>query len=247
MKDSLSFFVQNQENDQEEFMELERYVVGPVGTNCYVLYHPAQHDCIVVDPGESGVAIGKRLLEKGYCPRAILLTHGHFDHVSGVFDLQTFVAEHYEEFDLPGDPGEGHTHVLPAYILDKEKETLQDASINLSYGMGGAPRDFSSVIDEYVTDGQELSIMGCKIKVIGTPGHTPGGCCYYLPVENYLFSGDTLFCQSVGRTDFPGGSTAQIVRSIREKLLVLPDHTRVYPGHDSETTIGYEKEYNPYA
>ncbi|MCR4733311.1 MAG: MBL fold metallo-hydrolase [Lachnospiraceae bacterium] len=226
-------------------MELERYVVGPVGTNCYVLFHPAEHDCIVVDPGDSGFAIGKHLLEKGYRPRAILLTHGHFDHVSGVEQLQNFVQAHREEFDLPKE--EGHKHVLPAYILDREEATLKDPAINLSGGMGGSPRDYSSIVDTYVTDGQELFIMGLKIRVIATPGHTPGGCCYYIPLENYLFSGDTLFCQSVGRTDFPGGSTAQIVRSIREKLLVLPDHTRVYPGHESETTIGFEKEYNPYA
>ena len=226
-------------------MELERYVVGPVGTNCYVLFHPAEHDCIVVDPGDSGFALGKHLLEKGYRPRAILLTHGHFDHVSGVEQLQNFVQAHREEFDLPKE--EGHKHVLPAYILDREEATLKDPTINLSGGMGGSPRDYSSIVDTYVTDGQELFIMGLKIRVIATPGHTPGGCCYYIPLENYLFSGDTLFCQSVGRTDFPGGSTAQIVRSIREKLLVLPDHTRVYPGHESETTIGFEKEYNPYA
>ncbi len=226
-------------------MELERYVVGPVGTNCYVLFHPAEHDCIVVDPGDSGFALGKHLLEKGYRPRAILLTHGHFDHVSGVEQLQNFVQAHREEFDLPKE--EGHKHVLSAYILDREEATLKDPAINLSGGMGGSPRDYSSIVDTYVTDGQELFIMGLKIRVIATPGHTPGGCCYYIPLENYLFSGDTLFCQSVGRTDFPGGSTAQIVRSIREKLLVLPDHTRVYPGHESETTIGFEKEYNPYA
>lgn len=228
-------------------MELERIVVGPIATNCYILYHPTSRDCIVVDPGDSGAAIGEHMVKRGYHPKAILLTHGHFDHVEGVAALQEYANDHAKELELEESDGESHTHRLPAYILKEEEKTLKDPSVNLSYGMGREAKDYSSVVDHYVRDGEELSIMGIKIKVIATPGHTPGGCCFYMPRENFLFSGDTLFCQSVGRTDFPGGSMSQIVQSIRSKLLVLPDHTRVYPGHESETTIGLEKEYNPYA
>lgn len=100
--------------------------------------------------------------------------------------------------------------------------------------------------DVYVKEGQILQLAGMEIKVLHTPGHTPGGCCYYLEEEHVLFSGDTLFCQSVGRTDFPGGSMSQIVRSIKKKLLSLPDEVKVYPGHMDLTTIGMEREQNPF-
>ena len=99
---------------------------------------------------------------------------------------------------------------------------------------------------EYLKDGQAITIAGFEIHVIHTPGHTAGGCCYYIPAENVLISGDTLFHASIGRTDLPTGSSSQLVRSVREKLLVLPEETRVYPGHMEETTIGYEKKYNPF-
>ena len=100
--------------------------------------------------------------------------------------------------------------------------------------------------DIYVKDGELLNLAGTQIKVLHTPGHTEGGCCYYLEKEQVLFSGDTLFCQSVGRTDFPGGSMAKIVRSIKEKLLALPDQVNVYPGHMDFTTIGMERAQNPF-
>ena len=110
--------------------------------------------------------------------------------------------------------------------------------------MGGKEESYHA--DEYVKDEQELDLAGFHIRVFHTPGHTEGGCCYYLPYEDVLFSGDTLFAQSVGRTDFPGGSMSQIVRSIKEKLMVLPEHTTVYPGHNDVTSIESERMYNPY-
>ena len=100
--------------------------------------------------------------------------------------------------------------------------------------------------DIYLKDEQELDLAGFHIRVLPTPGHTPGGCCYYFPYENVVFSGDTLFCTSVGRTDFPGGSMSDIIRSIKEKLMTLPDRTTVYPGHNDVTTIENERMYNPY-
>jgi glyoxylase-like metal-dependent hydrolase (beta-lactamase superfamily II) len=100
--------------------------------------------------------------------------------------------------------------------------------------------------DVLIEDGQEIEAAGMRFQVFHTPGHTPGGCCYYRKEDKVLFSGDTLFCCSVGRTDFPGGSMSQIVRSVQEKLLTLPEDVTVYPGHGEETTIGYERKYNPY-
>ena len=100
--------------------------------------------------------------------------------------------------------------------------------------------------DEYLKDGQEIEVAGMTLQVIATPGHTGGSCCYYLKEAGFLLSGDTLFQESVGRTDFPTGSMSSLVRSIKEKLFVLPDEVKVYPGHGGATTIGYEKENNPF-
>lgn len=110
--------------------------------------------------------------------------------------------------------------------------------------MMGRPEVYSA--DYFLKDGEEVELAGMKIRVLHTPGHTAGGACYYLPKEMALFSGDTLFCESVGRTDFPGGSASTLIRSIREKLMPLPDFIKVYPGHNEITTIGNERGYNPY-
>ena len=157
-------------------------------------------------------------------PQAILLTHGHFDHIMGLDGVLS---------DFP----------IPVYAQEEEEILLKDASYNASVSYGPA-YTFSGA--SYIKDGQILELAGMTIRVIHTPGHTIGGCCYYIESENVLFSGDTLFHDSVGRTDFPTGSQSQLVRSIREKLLGLPEETVVCPGHMSETTIGHEKKYNPF-
>lgn len=213
-------------------MQMIHYVVGPIATNCYTLVND-DNQGIVIDPGASGDKIGEHLAEKGVTPAAILLTHGHFDHVSGVEDLVSFYQD------------KGVT--IPVYILKDELPTLKDPQINLSGVMSWAPKDFSGLITDTFTADEEKEIAGFRLQVIPTPGHTPGGCSYYFPDEGILFSGDTLFYGSAGRTDFEGGSTSALIHSIRERLLTLPDETKVYPGHDSETTIGFEKVNNPYA
>ena len=133
---------------------------------------------------------------------------------------------------------------IPVCILKEDAELLQTPGLNcaeqflrMSYGISA---------DELLIDGQKLPYLDGKIKVIATPGHTAGSCCYYAEAENILFSGDTLFQESVGRTDLPTGKASQISISIREKLFVLPDNTLVLSGHGMETTIGEEKEHNPY-
>ena len=157
-------------------------------------------------------------------PLAVLLTHGHFDHIMGLDGL-------LREYDIP------------VYAFESEKEVLNSARLNLSAMMAGT-YTFSDA--RYVKDGQILDIGGVQIRVIHTPGHTSGGCCYYIEKEGILFSGDTLFHTSIGRTDFPTGSSSQLVRSVKERLFDLPDETKVYPGHMEETSIGYEKKYNPF-
>ena len=129
-----------------------------------------------------------------------------------------------------------HCHAL-------EKRLCEDTEANLSADYG-LPCQVQP--DRFLEDGEVIRQDGLEIQVLSTPGHTEGSCCYYLPKEQVLFSGDTLFAQSVGRTDLPTGSTEKLMQSIREKLLVLPEETRVYPGHMDTTTIGYEKRVNPF-
>ena len=132
---------------------------------------------------------------------------------------------------------------IPVYALENEKDILNSGRLNLS-AMMGTEYTFSGA--RYVKDGQILDLGGMQVRVIHTPGHTSGGCCYYIEKEGVLFSGDTLFHASIGRTDFPTGSSSRLVRSVKERLFELPDETKVYPGHMDETSIGYEKKYNPF-
>lgn len=206
-------------------MKIGNVVLGPVGTNCYIVSNEVTKECFVVDPAACPQGFVDHIRNTGLIVKAVLLTHGHFDHIMG---LGGFLRE------FP----------VPVYAHEAEKELLEDAQLNSSAFMGGQSYTFSGA--EYVKDGQELDIAGMKIRVIYTPGHTIGGCCYYIEKEAVLFSGDTLFHASVGRTDLPTGSMGQLVRSIKEKLFVLPDETEVYPGHMEETSIGYEKKYNPF-
>ena len=160
----------------------------------------------------------------GAKPVGILLTHGHFDHIMAV---QAVKAEYQ----------------IPVYACRQEEEMLREPSINMTvhYGQG-----CSIVPDVFLEDLDVIRLAGFSVQMIHTPGHTKGSCCYYLKDEGVLFSGDTVFYGSVGRTDFPGGSTAEIVRSLHKLVDSLPEETEVFPGHDASTTIGYEKRYNPF-
>lgn len=206
-------------------MEIMRFVVGPVQTNCYFAINKESKELIVIDPGDEGARLAEKIRADGYRCAAILLTHGHFDHADGVEDLKEAL-------------GGG----ICVYAHEDEKETLEEARLNLSSSFEWEEKGYRA--DIYVKDGEELDLAGFAIRVLHTPGHTDGGCCYYFCDEDVLFSGDSLFAGSIGRTDFPKGSMSKLVRSVKEKLLTLPDETRVYPGHDEETTIRDEKAYN---
>lgn len=205
-------------------VKIERWVLGELATNCYIIKNEETKELIVTDPAAVSDQLAGHLTADGYQPKAILLTHGHFDHVLGVEDL-------VKRFSLP------------VYLLEEEKQILADPAGNLS-SVFGAPYRYQEGIG--LSDRQTINLAGLDIRVFHTPGHTVGGACYYLEEEQILFSGDTLFCGSVGRTDFPTGSMGTLVRSIRERILVLPDETVIYPGHGEATTIGAEKLQNPY-
>lgn len=198
-------------------MGMERQIlqVGTFEVNCVLL---AQHGrAWIVDPGADVGRIVALLEKSALTPELILLTHAHFDHVGGVPDLQ----RHF--------PG------LPVYIHPLDAQIL-------AHPLNAFPPDYPPI-------SEPSNIRDCRdlegVTVIETPGHTPGGCCYFFPEDKLLLSGDTLFAGSVGRTDFPGGDMPTLMKSL-EKLAALPDETLVIPGHGPQTTIGREKRGNPY-
>lgn len=215
-------------------IKIGRMVLSVCQTNCYFLYRDGEHEAIVVDPADKGENIYGALLKNGFQVAGILLTHGHFDHIWGLDALRN-AANAAAESD--------GREPVKAYAHEEERALLKDVRMNVSEQAG---RACSTYADVYVKDGQEITLAGMTCKVIATPGHTAGGCCYYFAEAGILVSGDTLFAESVGRTDFPTGSMGTLIRSIKEKLFVLPDDTKVYPGHGERTTIGYEKANNPF-
>lgn len=205
-------------------LQVEKMVIGMVATNCYLVKNKETGAVLIIDPADCAQQIIAKIGQMQGTPEAVLLTHGHFDHIGAAADLKA----HYG---------------IPICAYESEREILESVSKNLSgmYGNG-----FTVTADRCFTNGEHAVLAGFDVQVLHTPGHTSGSCCYYIAEEEVLFSGDTLFCCSVGRTDFPTGSMSQIHHSIHEKLFVLPEETQVYPGHDAMTDIGYEKMHNPY-
>lgn len=205
-------------------MKIEKFVLGALQTNSYLILNEDTKEVLIVDPATCPDYVLSHVKSNGYVPKAILLTHGHFDHVMGI-------EKWVELYDIP------------VYLHEEEKEVLATPNLNLSVMMG---KYYSYDKVQTLKDGEILELAGFSFKVIHTPGHTKGGCCYYEEGEEILISGDTLFHSSVGRSDFPTGSMSTLIKSIKEKLFVLPDMVMVYPGHNSLTCIADEKRYNPF-
>lgn len=205
--------------------KIKLMVLGPVATNCYILYNDESKEAVLIDPADRFEIIKKFIDEESLKLKAVLLTHGHFDHIGAVKEICG-------------------SYNVELYAHESEKEVLENPRYNLSEAMGA--EQLSLTPDKELVDGQIIELIGLLIKVIHTPGHTPGGVCYYISSENILFSGDSLFACSIGRTDFPGGSSSDLIRAVREKLFTLPDGTKVFPGHGEQTSISYEKLHNPF-
>ncbi|MBR6510316.1 MAG: MBL fold metallo-hydrolase [Clostridia bacterium] len=201
-------------------MEIKALPLGYIRVNCYLI--KTEKAAIVIDPGYKNEKIDEFLLENKDKERLILLTHAHFDHIGALPALR----------DKTG---------VKIAIGEDENELLADGSLNLSDRFHAHIPPFSA--DVFLKDSEELVIGDIKIKTIFTPGHTKGSVCYL--IENVLFSGDTLFYESVGRTDFPTSDFSKLASSVK-KLYTLPDETVVFSGHGESTTISHEKKYNPF-
>ena len=206
-------------------MQIINMPSGPLAVNTYLAFDEKSKKGFIVDPGGYDIRLLSKAEEENIDIEYIILTHGHADHIGGVNEYSKKIQN-------------------IKVIADKdEQEMLENPDFNMSTSFG---MPCSVKADSYIKDGDELQIGNLHLRFLHTPGHSPGGMCIYIPDENVLFSGDTLFCQSIGRTDFPGCSFDALADSIRSKLFVLPDETKVYPGHMGTTDIGYEKGHNPF-
>ncbi len=206
-------------------MIFESLAVGPLSVNCYIVACDESREGIVVDPGGDVELIVDLVERQGLKIHTIINTHGHFDHLGG--NRQAMAAFGARLL----------IHQADAPMLSRSAEVAR------KYGLQG---ENSPEADAYLTDGMDIFFGTCRLKVLYTPGHTLGGCCLYFEEARKVITGDTLFADSIGRTDLPGGSHEQLLESIRTKLFTLPDDVIAYPGHGPHTTIGHEKKCNPY-
>jgi len=215
----------------EQTMKIDCLVLGLYETNCYILHSGADDSvCTVIDPGQGGFELIDYLGKNDLTPVDVILTHGHADHIAGVEQLR----EHFPRIKV-------YIHKLDGAMLTGEQDNLSELT-----GLVFKIQSADVLLSEGDSILMRLGLKDIKLEVIHTPGHTPGGMCLYAKEQNVLFSGDTLFAGSVGRTDFPGGNIMGLISGIKSKLLTLPDETRVYPGHGPITTIGSEKTGNPF-
>jgi glyoxylase-like metal-dependent hydrolase (beta-lactamase superfamily II) len=199
-------------------------------TNTYVIAAGKGGPALVIDAPPDPVGIGDLLAEHDLTPVAALITHGHIDHVGGIDGLASPTVAAYlhpDDIDMARHPGEQLRALLGHAAGDIDGEVVSTNFTDLA-------------------DGQRIDLAGVSLDVLHTPGHTPGHCCFYVPDEGVLFSGDQLFAGSIGRTDLPGGSYETLMASMATKVLPLPDQTVVLPGHGATTTLAAERQFNPF-
>lgn len=204
-------------------MKIINLAVGQLQTNCYIVYSENTKDCIIIDPGDEAQRILSTVDENNLKVKYIVLTHGHFDHIGAVREVQNATGA--------------------LVVIHKDDASyLADGRRNLSSYIGIKQDEVKA--DKLLSDGDTIEVGDMVFKVIHTPGHTPGGIC--ILKDNLLFTGDTLFDSSIGRTDFPYGSLPQLIESIKNKLYTLDADYVVYPGHEGKTTLDKERRHNPY-
>ena len=204
-------------------MIIKNIVVGPLEVNCYILGCEDTKEAAIIDPGDNADEIISNIEKEGLNPKFIINTHAHFDHIGGVKAIQ----DHFKiDFIL---------HEGDLFLVENASEQAT------AFGLKPISKP---VVNKNATNGEKVNLGNKSITVIHTPGHSPGGVCYYS--GNNVFVGDTLFAGSIGRTDLPGGSYDTLINSIKENLFPLGDSTIVYPGHGPSTTIRNEKEHNPF-
>ena len=204
-------------------MKIDAIMTGPFSVNCCIVSNNG--DAVIVDPGGNAADIEAYISDNGLKPLAVVNTHGHFDHIGAISEIT-------KRYGIP-------------FYIHKDDEFLlsQGQKIVKMYGFGTME---NPVPDKYIEDGEVLTFGSITIKVLHTPGHTPGGCCLYIEGADSVLTGDTLFHESIGRSDFPYADGKQLTDSIMTKLFALDDNVKVYPGHGGFSTIGHEKQYNPY-
>jgi hydroxyacylglutathione hydrolase len=199
--------------------------VGPLQCNCSILGDETSHEAIVVDPGDEIDRIVALLAKHNLTVKQIIITHAHIDHIAGAHRLK----------QLTGAP-----------ILYNKNDLPLVKMMDVQAGWLGMSTPTVHAPDDTLDDGKLITVLGITGSILHTPGHTEGSVCLYLPDQTLLLAGDTLFAGSVGRTDLPGGDTRKLLTSIHERLLTLPDEVTVIPGHGSRTTIGAERDANPF-
>jgi len=205
--------------------QVHTVVVGPFAVNCYLLWDQKTSEGVIIDPGAEAEEIAEEIDEFNIVPKAILLTHGHGDHIAAVAELKKMFN-------------------VPLYVGRGEEGLLSDPGANIS-----AFFDHPIVAptpDCVVEDEELISVGGIELRVLATPGHTAAGVCYLEESAGRLFCGDTLFAGSIGRTDLTGGDYVRLISSIQKKILTLPDNVLVFPGHGPQTTVGTERGSNPF-
>lgn len=215
-------------SEMAETVHTQKFVTGGYQENCYLLWKEGSAEAIVFDPGDEADVIAAALKKRGLKIAAFLLTHCHFDHIGALEELKALFP------------------AAPIYAPQEEESWLQRPTLNLGYFCGINLK--APPADKLVSEGDKIAVAGLTLEAIHVPGHSPGGTAYFLASSPpRLFCGDILMKGGIGRTDLPGGSSEEaLVAGIQTKLFVLPPETLVYSGHGGDTTIGVEKETNPF-
>ncbi len=205
-------------------MILQSIRVGPIKTNCYIIVDDNTKECGIIDPGDEFESINSELKDLGVTPKYILITHGHYDHIMAVKQLR-------DEYGAE------------VICHEDAKEYMESSEANVSKYHG---YNIEVTPTKTVKEGDMLKVGDLDIKVLNVPGHANGSACYYIESESVVFTGDTLFRETIGITHLPNGSYENLTTNIKEKLFTLPEDTIVYPGHGASTSIGHEKKNNGY-